>query len=321
MSYAPFALLTITVLVAPIGACTPEFTGQDDADDPTLRDCPGCTLNSPAINNAKFPALHLGGLPNDDGVSLLGLFDPATMQTYDVGTNSLEDLTALDGLTVVAEGDELVGWTLVLEKDSNPLYGMIVAHDRTITSWAAGNPNMTAYAISFADVNITKNVCPTFADSPNTPVLTIIPGQTYDNVNKVVDEVDANWVTFACADEAAYKAKRLGYEQNLNFAGTNAPASIDQQNATLKMITADYCGLGKSFTVQGTPLAWENAAQTVTAPPDLKIEAIWTATGALCLDTPRIAELQDKIDEECSLPYCDTIDLEQVPYEWITWTP
>lgn len=319
MSYARSFLLTLTAtLVAPLGACTAELVG--DGDDPVLR-CGGCNLNSPVINDARFPELHLGGLPNDDGVSLVGLHDPATQTTYALGTNGLEDLTALDGSTVVAEGEELIGWLLVLEKGPDTVFGMIVAHDR-IESWAVGNLPMSAYAIAFADVNLTKNVCPTYAGSPNTPVLTIIPGQTYDNVAKEVGLVDADWVTFACADQAAYKAKRFGYEQNLPFAGTNQPASIDQQNATLKMITADYCGLGKSFTVHGTQVGWENAAQTVSEGANLgDIEAVWTESGALCLSAPRHPDIAQKVEEECILPDCDTIDLAQVDYEWITWTP
>ncbi|NJK33201.1 MAG: hypothetical protein HC927_12795 [Deltaproteobacteria bacterium] len=80
------------------------------------------------------------------------------------------------------------------------------------------------------------------------------------------------------------------------------------------MLTADYCGDGHSYTVDGTPLAWENESGTVT--PDSQpgeLEAIWTAEGALCLDTPRLV---DPSEVACALPSCDQYTLADG--EWMT---
>ena len=93
------------------------------------------------------------------------------------------------------------------------------------------------------------------------------------------------------------------------------PASAGARQATLKMITADYCGGGQSYTANGTPVVWRNRAGTVDSTdlhtPDA-VEAVWTAGGALCLDTPRIA------DVTCQLPSCAGLDLEDG--EWLTHT-
>lgn len=322
MSTATVRLLSLAAaLTALTGACTPEFEGEDDGE-PTLRNCETCNTNSPAINEFQFPELHLGGLPNSAGVRLVGLINPKDNVTYKLTVDGHEDLAAVDAQNkIVARGAALVGWVLMLEKDAVRVTGMIAAHDATIASWAQPGRPMTAYAIAFSDKNMTKNVCPTYFDTPWTPVLTIIRGETYDREHKLVDLVDSQWVTFACADEAAYKAKRLGYEQNIPFGATNQPATIAQQDATLKMITADYCGTGKSFTQQGTKLFWENTAHTVTLPnPVSNLEAVWTEDGALCLDTPRYVD-RAKVQAECDIPKCGNIDLAQVPHEWVTWVP
>ena len=97
------------------------------------------------------------------------------------------------------------------------------------------------------------------------------------------------------------------------------PASRARQDATLKMITADYCGIGHSFTDQGIEVAWENTAQTVTS-NETEIEAMWGADGAICLDTPRFSSIQD-IKSTCPEPPppCSSIDPDDFVVEWVSY--
>ena len=121
------------------------------------------------------------------------------------------------------------------------------------------------------------------------------------------------WITLACAGSAAAKTALLGYGPHGDFDGEGHSATVAQRQATLKMITADYCGTGQSYTVDGTPLAWENAGGTVTPMHEIgESEAVWTSSGALCLDTPRVV---DRDDVSCSLPSCDALGIEG---EWMT---
>ena len=319
---ARFLSLAAPVL-ALLGACDPAIDATDDAAD--FRDCPSCVLNSPVINDFLFPELHLGGQPNFDGVTLIGLYRPNVPTPYTLGVNADEDLVARSGNTVIAHGSGLIGWEIELEKAGTRTRGKITGYNRNIPSWAAGNRPISAYAIVFPDPGDPaqiKNACPT-APTPGATVLTIIPGQTYDREHKLVDITnDPNWVTFACADEAAYKAKRLGYDPNIRFAGTNQPASVAQQNATLKMITADYCGTGHSFTAQNTELWWQNDVATVTLPNNVvsMVEAVWTDAGALCLDTPRLVD-REQVEAACDIPLCGDLDLTNSPGAWMTWAP
>jgi hypothetical protein len=63
------------------------------------------------------------------------------------------------------------------------------------------------------------------------------------------------------------------------------------------------------------PLLWENQSGSV----ELELapgahEAIWTAHGALCLDSPRLVE---RSEVSCSLPSCSEFSLDDG--EWATW--
>ncbi|MGH9885393.1 MAG: ADYC domain-containing protein, partial [bacterium] len=64
-----------------------------------------------------------------------------------------------------------------------------------------------------------------------------------------------------------------------------------QVQATLKMLSADYCGTGKPFTVAGTPIVWQQNPPGMTyrfTPAHGSLEARWNENGAMCLDTPRL---------------------------------
>jgi hypothetical protein len=62
--------------------------------------------------------------------------------------------------------------------------------------------------------------------------------------------------------------------------------------AMLKMLTADYCGTGRSYTVDGQPLKYGDSNHWCSQPPIIpsavcSIEALWAEKGAVCVDTPR----------------------------------
>ncbi len=96
----------------------------------------------------------------------------------------------------------------------------------------------------------------------------------------------------------------MNYGPQSDFDGAGHPASLAQRQATLRMITADYRGDGHSYTQNGTPLHWENAAGTVASPGELGVmEAVWSAGGALL---PRSPARLAGADAACDLPACDT---------------
>lgn len=159
-----------------------------------------------------------------------------------------------------------------------------------------------------------ENVCSGSLLDPLASAVTVLGGETYDGETKTVNTGMTGWFTLACAGSAAAKLKLLGYGPQSKFPGTTAPASPAARQATLKMITADYCGEGESYTENGTPIVWANRAGTVD--DDLytpgQVEAVWTANGALCVGATRIADAE----LDCVLPDCEGVDVGDG--EWIT---
>jgi hypothetical protein len=83
----------------------------------------------------------------------------------------------------------------------------------------------------------------------------------------------------------------------------------------LRAITADYCGDGRSWTAEGTPLWWTDRrglfplrVQTANipqaAPPTPnQIEAVWGTGGELlCLNEPRRTPRSNMRQETCAAP-------------------
>jgi hypothetical protein len=320
-----------------LSAVTPACAPEPENDEIDYREtCGTCPTNSPQIDDAPFPELSLSGQPNSAGVTLVGLSGPpGNAALHPLVISGRDELVVLDeNDAVLYHGADLINWEILLEKDGDTKRGKIVAYNPAEPGLDDSERPFTTYAISFMDNNgppfFTKNVCPTYWNEPTSPVLTLIAGETYDRVAKTVDLINADWVTFACKDQAAFKAKALGYEQNVDFAQTGAPATRAQQDATLKMITADYCGFGFSFTEQGVSIVWGNTAGTVLPKADPNdpsevegIEAVWNNGGAICLSTPRLVDI-GKVETECpdlDIPQCDEINWANMSHEWVTWKP
>lgn len=319
------ALMTITT------ACAGDEPG-DDLEFRTSFGCSSCGVggsNSAQVNAAyvgpfAVGSLHLDGAPNADGVTVLGLRSPGGT-TYALRTDG-DELVAWDAVTdaPVATGAALVGWTLALYSSSTaePLDVQILGHDAQVPSLAEGGAPLSGYALAYDDPSNPGElvpVCQRSADGPAAIAATVIRGELYDEESKDVLAAPDS-LTIACFGYAAAKTKLLGYGPNQEFPGDDEPATAAQRQATLRMLTADYCGSGRSFTAHGTPLAWENAAETVTTQVTrwIDIEAIWDDDGALCLSNPRLATL-DEVADHCEIPLCTPALVHSTPHEWTTW--
>jgi hypothetical protein len=132
-----------------------------------------------------------------------------------------------------------------------------------------------------------------------------------EHINKGTLEVMAprdNWFNIGCAGHTLAKQHLMGYtEASRGWMGW--PATQAQKTANLKMLTADYCGIGHPFTVAGQPLIWRDKEWTAIPPNNpiyfrgpynntakktsvismsKVLEARWSAEGATCLNTPRV---------------------------------
>lgn len=308
-------------LICAVPACDPAGEDHEVDDRSDVYTCPRwkCGFNSAEINGRAIRELNLDGASNSAGMRIVGFVPPPGR----LGSWSLDvagdALIARSGGTTL-RGAQLVGAQILVRDPS--LSGLpvpvIIAGYEEIPSWAAGAPDVATYALVYADVNAllgVKNVCVGDITDALTSAATVLGGETYDLATKTV-KPSPRWLTIACAGSAAAKMRLMNYGPQSNFDGTGAPASVAQRQATLKMITADYCGTGQSHTQNGTRLYWENASGTVVsggAPG--QVEAVWTQAGALCLGATRIAD----VTPACARPSCAGLSLDQG--EWITHVP
>ncbi len=305
------------------GACVDESTDPGAQEFRASWYCNTCgsNSNSPNINSYQFPELNMDQLANESGVVLRGILSPANV-LYKLEVLN-DDMVAVNAQGVaVATGLALVGWRLYLvQPNGTRVYVTINAFSPDIASWATGATAISGYALSYVPTGggDPVNVCPGY--SANQIAVTLINGETYDRDLKTVNADMPRWFTIACWEEATYKMKRMNYGPNDKFNGTIYPATVAQRQATLKMITADYCGTGESYTEQGTPLVWKNYSNTVNNTPKFYIspptqEAYWNENGAFCLTEPRLVPIGDVA---CNLPVCPSPYLGA--YEWRTRVP
>lgn len=297
------------------------FVGCVDDDDlggePQLRGydpfkCPKCQFNAAHVGGTPISHLDLSGAPNEFGVAIHELRDPDG-NAYELGVLD-EEFAAYHKDQLVAFGDDVIGWTIVLEVDRMPQRIRIVDRE-LVPSWAKNRPPMSVYALEVPGDGSGDNIC--LGQAPGVAALTLLHGETYDPELKRIAEVGPQWLTLACAGEAMYKVKRMDYGPNGRQGPQGGPTTPAQRTAALKMVTADYCGTGKSFTDDNKPLLFHNFKRTVQL-TDIKqivaIEAHWDEHGARCLSTPRLVP-RDKVIAECPLPGCGTYK-NATPYEF-----
>jgi hypothetical protein len=312
-------LLALSLSFTALSACLEDEDTEDTSPRGGLLSCPKCQLNAAQVSGHPISYLDLSGAPNEQGISI-GLVQDPEGSTYDFGVYE-EELAAFHDGVLVASGEKMIGWTIMLDL-AGKTKSIKVKGRETLASWASNGAPISIYALEDEDET---NVCPAY--KTGVASLTIIHGETYDAEHAVIDHQGPEWITLACADEAVFKVKRFGYGPNGNQGKGGTPASTEQRTAAIKMVIADYCGKGHSFTAPQTQVMWRNATWTVSTADKGQLvmpEAVWTAEGAVCIGRPRYAVLAE-IAKYCSLPRCSKYMANNPgPYAWqslVPWVP
>jgi hypothetical protein len=314
-----FALWLLSAGV--IGCDDVDLDGSELADEPTFRagevKCPKCQFNSAHVGGSPVSHLDLSGEPNEFGVAVRHLRDPDG-DLYDLGVAD-EEFAAYHKDELVAVGDDLIGWSIVLEVNRVEQRIQITGRE-LLPSWAKNRPPISIYALEVPGADSVQNIC--LNQAPGVAALTLLHGETYDPERKQIAEVGPQWLTLACVGEAMYKVKRMDYGPNGRQGPNGGLTTPAQRTAALKMVTADYCGTGKSFTEDNTQLLFNNNTRTVQL-GDMRqlvhLEAYWDEHGARCITKPRLAPL-DKVLGACSLPKCESYH-NATPYEFKSVAP
>ncbi len=309
------ATLLTTGILPLLGACDPATDEPSLSGQPEFRCafcCTSCGVgNSPNANGYPLTSIMVSqsAPPGVERASVVRSPND-TPYTLDVVDDEFVARTAPGG-TIVAAGVEMVGWRIELELPSVSAYNQsslyIAAVDDAIPAWSISGGFHTGYSLLFMTEETPSIGADDICGGDGTMVnVLLIEGETYDVGLKTVNPA-ANHVTLACAGEAVAKMKMFNFGPNDSIDG-NGPATWQERQATIKMLTADYCGDGTSYTEPGTLVEWINKFGTTGTSPDpgLASEAWWNENGAMCLDMPRVGSRGD-IACAASLPTCDSV--------------
>ena len=219
-------------------------------------------------------------------------------------------------------GADLVNLVLTLNHPVNGNYEVKINKydEKSLKFWAGTDEAVPFYElktrhegapqfIDFACRNLLQDD-PMWAGMPQRAV--IFQGDRYDATTKTARDVGDYdpWFNIACAATAPAKMHLMRHTRaggNYTWWGSASyPTSDGDRTALLKMFTADYCGTGHTFTVDGQPLAyqdkphWKPAMESYTT-----VEALWTAAGASCLKEPRWVD-RNMVFTQCGyvIPSC-----------------
>lgn len=338
----------LVVVAGVVGACVepPELSEaeQDTTCDPRI-----CGFNSPVIDHNGFHELEMTGLVNGQGFKLEG-FDQQDPKGP-IGARVRYDLRVKNGLLTGTDptrklppigGQQLVGSHIyishhgvqyiirvanVVDLASPDVLKFSVDPATPVETYTLVYLAMSAYPSDSAEW---PNLCgPVPHPIPNDrqykgDLLGMRPGESVlfesDRIEMTTKTLnlypETNWFNIGCW---GHTLSKLYLTRNSIVSQPLFSIRQPERQATLKLLTADYCGTGRAFTVAGQKLVWQGGGMTYLYPPT-SLEARWNDHGAMCLDTPRMrtpttaegAEMFPAIDamirKECTLQTCANHD-------------
>jgi hypothetical protein len=231
----------------------------------------------------------------------------------------------LDLGTILVESTRLIGTQIEVDVGSHR-YAILIEDVRPsnlgdgehfwVPDASMQMPSIETYVFRYQPLPLSVNqpwrpLCSEGDGDPSKLTALVFGGDLYDPVSKeiTIGPSTQDWIDIACADSAPFKMHKIGYttagQERLGMATTLA-----QRRAMLNAWTANVCGTGEAFTVQGEPITLSESLGVFQheeySRPSASIEAIWDERGAVCLNIPRRldsdAAIYDKIRDKCDQP-------------------
>jgi hypothetical protein len=265
--------------------------------------CPvwGCGGNSPVIDAVGFHDLHELGIDNAQGFGVVA-FEKHTGSAWVKFRADVIDgeLVARHLRTngIAYSGPALIGARFeIYNRVTSRSYYLIVQGMSRVPMWATGTTGpqtARAYKLGWihklSPVDV-KTICGHAAENDGIDEFhaVLFDDDRIDAEGIVVGPEEVNWFNIGCRGHALAKQHLTGHTR---AAGTilGISTTTNERTAHLKLLAADYCGLGHPFTVAGQPLGWRDQYNRFDNIPGQggQIEARWTEQGATCLNVPRV---------------------------------
>ncbi|MEP7126228.1 MAG: ADYC domain-containing protein, partial [Byssovorax sp.] len=157
----------------------------------------------------------------------------------------------------------------------------------------APNAGVMTYQVSYANGAGWTPLCG--LDGAGSPVAAIAMTGTWSQAQGVPGggayTPDLSKITFACRGRAIAKCLEMGYRPGEEPGGLFTPARIEHLVACTRLLRADYCGDGRSWTVDGTLVNLYDNVGVQLDTQAWKIEAEWTSAGARCTNKAPLTRL------------------------------
>jgi hypothetical protein len=268
-------LVLLIALVLP--ACVLEAIDEGDLEGEDIGETEsevlssnGMSLNGMSLNGMSLNGMSLNGM-SLNGMSLNGMsLNGSQLTGFKSGGQQVSG-TALVGTTMV--GQLASGGTLSLRIDS-------------AAALPAPNTDVWAYGVSYLSGSTWTPLC---GVSGGQPVRAIPLTGTWNNGSGVTG--GGSWTptsttsfTLGCRGAALAKCVELGYKPWKTVSGT---LLRNHHQACTRMLRGDYCGNGKAWTTNGTPINVFDNLNIQTDTYSWATDAGWKSTGATCADAIR----------------------------------
>ncbi len=294
----------LAVALLGMGACVAPQEDLSSAEQAS-RTCPDgfCGLNSPRIEYQGFHELEKHGVANAEGFAITQFEKNGTNYTLNVTNNALVGI----GFPFPLQHGNLVGARIHISLNGRPDWVITVKRVGWLDYFVGAPGGVETYVLEYsrASGGPEFNVCGGVEIPGDDKSVDGIPTESFgqavtDSILFDLDRVDphtmtlndvpdTNWFNIGCA---GHTLSKLFLTRNMMASQGGAPGLHDARQATLKLLVADYFGDGTTFTVAGQKLDWQGAGiggiGYFSTPQAL--EARWSASGAICLNTPRMTK-------------------------------
>lgn len=304
MNPNPRIALTLSCSLLALAGCAPEagsgaqerVGATEQALDATVitvfrvigynYDLAGRDLNGTALNGKVLDG-HIPTGISADGATL----DGAPMQSTSLVGSELQ---GVDAKGKHKHGDKMVGAVFhAILDDAESLEMRLDSLEAGTHKW---DQDVMRYEVSYPTQNGRMPLCGVGADGK--PIKVIVLSGRWDYAQGAPSGgshvEDPAAYTFACDEYALAKCVELGYKPwqpaKACVAGQKCQkiTLADLHQSCTRMLRADYCGDGTSYTVDGTELNAYDAFGIRTDAMAWAIEAEWAPAGALCVARERI---------------------------------